>query len=417
MLKHRFQTALRTFIGLGLAGMLLMSVLPLPQARAAVPPPSVDVRAAVVMDATSGRVLWSQHADEPLPPASLTKLMTMYLVLQAIHAGKLQWTEKVTADAATEAMGGSEIGLVRGEQRTVRELFEAMVIPSANDATFLLAEKVGGSEAAFVDQMNQTAKRLGLTHARFLNSTGLPEEGNPNFDAQHRLSAEDVAKLSRALLTTYPEVLQYTRMSKLTLRNGALQQPNSNPLVADKTLFPGVDGLKTGFTDAAGYCLSATADPKQYGWRVITVEMGAPSEAARQSESLKLLRWAYATFAPRSILPKGAPQGTIAVPNGRKTNVSVVTQQAVQSVVQKRQPIALRRTLPQQVQAPVHLGQQLGSLQAVQDGQVVATVPLVAGEDVLVARPWTRLARWCGQQWHALSHWLGDRAGRIFSGR
>ena len=241
---------------------------------------TVDARAAVLMDPVSGKVLYAQNENLRLPPASVTKVMTMLLILEAVDRKKVSWDEKIIVSATAAGMGGSQVYLKEGEEFTLRELFKTIAVVSANDASAAVAEYLYGSIEDFVDAMNLKARNLGLKNTHFANETGLPDPG-------HYSSAYDLAVMSRELLK-YPEVLKFTSIWLDTFRDGQFTLRNTNELLK---VYRGADGLKTGHTAEAKFCLAATA--KKGEFRLLSVIMGASSDAKRVAETKKLLDYGY----------------------------------------------------------------------------------------------------------------------------
>jgi len=242
---------------------------------------SIPAKSAILMDQQSGRVLFEQNADEPVAPASITKIMTLLLVIEALEEGKISLEDKVVTSELAASMGGSQIWLEPGEEMTVDELLRAVAIASANDASVALAEHVAGSEPAFIERMNKRAAQLGMQNTRFLNCTGLDEEG-------HVTTARDVAIVSRELIS-HPMIIEYSTIWMDELRNGETQLVNTNKLVR---FYPGATGLKTGTTSIAGSCLSATAT--RDGLSLVAVVMGAPNSDSRFAAARGLLDYGFA---------------------------------------------------------------------------------------------------------------------------
>lgn len=276
---------------------------------------NLQVSAALLMEVSTGKILYEQNAEQPLPPASMTKMMSEYLLLEAISQGKIGWDDTTTSSDYVYFLGregGSRVFLGQREKHTVRELFEAMAIFSANDATVMLAEYLAGSETNFVNMMNQRARDWGMTNTHFVTSTGFPEDAlgeyRPAIEGTHYMSAIDAAILGRRLITDYPEVTQFTSTAKAVFRadtNRPLNMENWNKLVQGlKYSYPGLDGLKTGSTPEAGYCLTATAE--RNGMRLISVVFGAPDDDKRFQESIKLLDFGFNNYEIVQLFPSGA---------------------------------------------------------------------------------------------------------------
>ncbi|WP_368780951.1 D-alanyl-D-alanine carboxypeptidase family protein [Alicyclobacillus fastidiosus] len=338
-------------------------------APASVPDIAKEARSAVLMDAATGKVLYEKGAHKELPMASITKIMTMLLTVEAIDSGRLKWTDQVKTSEYAASMGGSQIFLEPGESMSVHDMLKGIAVASANDACVAIAEHLDGSEEAFVARMNQRAKQLGMDDTHFSNCNGLPA---PN----HYSSAHDIATMSRALLQ-HPEITKFTSIYSDYLRKGSarpLWLVNTNKLVR---FYDGVDGLKTGFTQEAKYCLSATA--QKSGFRVIAVVMGEPKPKVRNAEVTGMLNWAFANYTSKVLYPAGHVMGQAKVVKGVKDKVDVVTAAPVGLLTKRGEDGAYRsEVVLAKVKAPIVQGQKVGELKVVRQGRVVSTVPLVA---------------------------------------
>lgn len=344
-----------------------------------------QARSAVLMDATTGKVLYSKDPHEELPMASITKIMTMLLIFEAIDDGKLKWTDKVKASEHASSMGGSQIFLEAGESMTVRDMLKGIAVASANDACVAMAEHLDGSEEAFVARMNAKAKALGMTDTHFANCNGLPAKN-------HYSSATDIAIMSRALLA-HSAVIHFTSIYSDYLRKDTdrpLWLVNTNKLVR---FYDGVDGLKTGYTQEAKYCLSATA--KREGFRVIAVVMGEPKPTVRNGEVTSMLNWAFSHYSSVLVYPQGHVVAQAKVSKGTKETVDAVTAQPVGYLIEKgvRKGHTTEIELSKRLRAPVHKGDQVGTLKLVVGGKVVEAVQLVAKEDISRANFFQNLSR------------------------
>lgn len=334
--------------------------------------PGVDlpVKSAVLMDQGSGAILYSENEDEKLPPASITKIMSLLLIMEAVDSGKISLTDKVVCSDTAAGYGGSQIWLKPGEEMTVDDLLKAAAISSANDATVCLAEYVAGSEEAFVQQMNQKAAELGMVNTTFKCAAGLDQEG-------HLSTARDIAIMSRALLE-HPLILNYSTVWMDTLRGGETQLVNTNRLVR---FYQGATGLKTGTTNGAGSCLSATASRDGLG--LIAVVMGADTSDHRFAAARSLLDWGFANFMQARLDP---PENILPVPvtGGVERQVEVTCQPTGGILVEKGKLEAITQDiiLPESVEAPVEAGQQLGSVAVCVDGERVAEYPILAAAAV-----------------------------------
>ena len=273
-------------VSLMLALAVLLAMLPISAGAIEL---EVAGKSAVLMDAATGTVLYEKNAHEKLAPASVTKVMTMLLIMEAVDSGKIAMTDTVTASETAAAKGGSQIYLKVGETMTVSDMLKSIAVSSANDCACAMAEHLSGSEAAFVEAMNQRAKELGMNDTNFVNCTGLDDD--PGAEA-HRTSAYDIALMSRELLKNHPDIRKFTTIWMDTVRDGAFGLSNTNKLVR---FYPGATGLKTGFTSGAGYCLSATAE--RDGMELIAVVMGAESSNVRNTACKQLLDYGFANYA------------------------------------------------------------------------------------------------------------------------
>ena len=331
-------------------------------------------KSAVLMDAATGTVLYEQNPREALAPASVTKVMTMLLIMEAVDSGKIGWEDMVTASEAAAAKGGSQIYLKVGEQMTVTDMVKSIAVSSANDCACAMAEHIAGSEGAFVDLMNARAAELGMEDTHFVNCTGLDDDPAA---AEHRTSARDIAIMSRELLTNHPDIKKFTTIWMDTVRDGAFGLSNTNKMVR---FYDGCTGLKTGFTAGAGYCLSASAS--RDGLELIAVVMGASTSADRFAACKSMLDYGFANFA----LYTPAIQEGAAVPVklGTSASVAAVPGGEIRLLVEKAQrgSITTEITLEESVTAPVSRGQRLGTLTVRAGEQTLTQVPLVAGDAV-----------------------------------
>ena len=388
-----------------------MAVGGIGQTAHAQPNLQLAVKSAILIEAETGKILYKYNENLPLPPASMTKMMTEYLVLEAIKQGRISWDDRVTTDEYGFWMGrhgGSRVFLNLGEVRTVRELYTAMAVYSANDATVMLAKHVAGSEAAFVEQMNKKAKELGMTHTHFVTSTGfpakdIPEQYRPPVTGEHVMSARDAAILARRLLLDHPEVLEFSSIPKAVFREGEanpIQMPNWNWMLPGLVAqYPGVDGLKTGHTAEAKYCFTGTA--QRNGMRLISVVMGASSELARFQETAKLFDYGFSQFEVKTVFKGKEPvkgHETAPVAKGVDLEVPIVPERDVVAVVRKgEERVPAPQVHVSEVVAPVKQGQAVGTIKAVSDAggdeyltPDASAVKLIAQEDVEEAS-WLRL--------------------------
>ena len=346
----------------------ICAILALTTTAAAV---EVAAPSAVLMEKETGQVLFAKDEHAKLEPASVTKVMTMLLVMEAIDSGQLRYDTVVTASAHACSMGGSQIWLKENEQMTVDEMLKAVCVVSANDCAVALAEAVAGSEEAFVEKMNQRAAELGMADTTFRNATGLPAEG-------HVTSAHDIALMSRELILNHPDIRSFTTIWMDSLRGGASQLVNTNRLIRS---YEGATGLKTGSTDSALYCLSATAE--RDGMELIAVVMKAPTSNERFADAQTLLNYGFAGYTLVHVTPEQALP-PIDVVLGSQDTVQPVLSGNTALLLPKDQAGALEQTvsLPPSVEAPVERGQQLGTLTITAGTEEVARLPLTAGEAV-----------------------------------
>jgi D-alanyl-D-alanine carboxypeptidase (penicillin-binding protein 5/6) len=344
---------------------------------AAVPPEPLTVvaEAAILMETTSGEILYQKNPDRKMHPASVTKLMVMLLTLESLNRGEIKLTDRVTASPDACKMGGSQIWLEPGEQMTVAELLKAVCIVSANDASYALAEHVAGSEANFVALMNKRARQLGLKNTFYVNTTGL----EPNNGGTGNLtSARDMALLGREVVK-YPEVFQWTGVWIDSLRGGNSFLRNTNKLVR---FYRGCDGLKTGFTAEAGYCLVGTA--KREGVRLIAVAMKASTIDVRSRDISKMFNYGFAQYKARVIYHGGENVGKIRVFRGTDAYVTVKVPRELAAVIKRDAIGKITKTvkLTPLVKAPVTKGQKVGEAWLRHQGRLCGKVDLVAGGTV-----------------------------------
>lgn len=332
---------------------------------------SVPVPSALVMEKTSGKVLYEKNAHEHMPPASVTKIMTLLLTVEEIEAGRLSEDDTVTGSSHASSMGGSQIWLKEGETLTVGEVLKAVAIVSANDCAVALGEHIAGSEEAFVARMNKRAAELGMKDTHFVDCTGLTEDPN------HYTSAYDIALMSRKLIS-YDRIKKYSTIWMDTLRDGKNQLVNTNKLVR---FYKGTTGLKTGFTKKAMYCLSATAE--RDGVEYIAVVLHGATSTERFESAKTLLNWAFANFALCSLRsPDAVPP--VRVELGETDSVQPEYSGDEKLLIEKNKlgDVQYEFSLPQSVPAPVEEGQKLGELIVRSDGTELARVPLLASGGV-----------------------------------
>ena len=341
----------------------------------ALPAGAVDLQlaapSAVLMDLTTGTVLYEANAHQPMAPASVTKVMTLLLIMEAIDSGKIGWQDMVTASEAAAAKGGSQVYLKVGETMSVEEMVKSIAVSSANDCACAMAEYIAGSEAGFVERMNQRAQELGMENTHFVNCTGLDDDPSA---AEHLTTAYDIAVMSRELLLNHPDIKRFTTIWMDTVRNGSFGLSNTNKLVR---FYEGTTGLKTGYTSSAGHCLSASA--QRDGLELVAVVLHCASSADRFQSAKALLDYGFANYA---LVPVQDEAALPAVPVvlGAQEEVKPVISGPEQLLVAKEQKQSITRgvTLEPSVQAPVSQGQRLGTLTVRAGDEVLAEVPLVA---------------------------------------
>lgn len=345
-----------------------------------------NAKSAILIERDTGAVLFEKNSDEKLSPASMTKIMTMLLIMEALESGKIQLNEKVRTSEYAASMGGSQIFLEEGEEMTVDEMLRAISIGSANDASVAMAERIAGSEKHFVEMMNDKAKELGLKNTKFQNATGLPVE-------DHYSSARDMAILAKELLK-HEQIIKYTSQYESYLREGTDKKfwlVNTNRLVK---YYPGVDGLKTGFTNEAKYCLTATA--KKGDMRVIAVVFGAPTSKERNKQITQMFDYAFSQFETKRFYAKGDVLGKATVEKGQKRKVEIAAGESISLLMKKGENTKGVKTsikLNKNIQAPVKKGDVIGKIVLKNKGKVIAENVLVAKEDVKPASWWTLYKR------------------------
>lgn len=364
-------------LALLLCGALLASAFTLPAMAETITPATqadfdLPCQAAILVDLGTGTVLYEKNADEQRAIASITKVMTLLLTFQALEAGRVQLTDIVPVSEHAYGMGGSQIWLEPGEQLTLEEMLKAICISSANDAAVAVAEYIGGSEDAFVQQMNDEAARLGMTGTHFENACGLDETG-------HLSTARDVAVMSREMLLHHTEIADYCTIWTDTLRGGETQLVNTNKLLRS---YQGITGLKTGTTGGAGVCISASAERDGLG--LVAVILGAPSSKDRFDAARTLLDYGFANYQSLTAeLPADAPK-TLPVARGAEETVELNYTAPGSFLAAKGDDAQLevRLALPESVEAPVAAGQQLGTVTVLRGGQTLAEYPVAAANDV-----------------------------------
>jgi len=344
---------------------------------------SVDAKASLLMEVETGKILVENNPHEKLAPASVTKVMTMLLIYEALAQERIKWDDIVTTSAHAASMGGSQIFLEQNEQQTVRDLTKAIVIASANDAAVAMAEFIAGSEEAFVAQMNEKAKALGMENTNFVNSCGLDAPG-------HLTTAFDIALMSRELILHHPEVMKYatTRLDKIIHKTARGEEEfgltNTNKLIRN---YSGTTGLKTGSTSEALYCISATAEKE--GMHLIAVVLGAPDPTIRFDSAMKLFDYGYSNFTLIAKEECGTQMGEIQIYKGKVERAPVVIKQQTNVLVPKGTHIVIDSEirLKDALDAPVGIGEKAGEVVYTHNGEEVGRSELVVPEDIAKASP------------------------------
>ncbi len=343
-------------------------------------------KSAILIERDTGKVLYQKNADSILPPASMTKIMTMLLIMEALEEKKLTLDENVRISEKAASMGGSQIFLEAGEEMTVNDLLKGIAVASGNDASVALAERIAGSEEAFVEKMNNKAKELGLKNTTFKNSTGLP-------DTDHLSTASDMALMAKELLK-YDEITKYTSIYEDYLRKGQDNEfwlVNTNKLVK---FYDGVDGLKTGFTNEAKYCLTATAEKN--GMRVIAVVMGANTTKERNSDVSQLLDFAYSKYATKTLFDKDQKVTDFKWIKANQKEVEIVTNDRISIVHEKGEDLDSMKTnikMDQNITLPLKKGTSVGNLEIIKDNKVISSTDLIVSEDIKKANLVTLFGR------------------------
>ncbi len=356
-----------------LAALLVLSVGPMiyAEGQGSELADSLDAPSLILMEAESGKVLLEKNADEKLPPASVTKVMTMLLVMEAIDSGRITLTEMVTVSEHAASMGGSQVYLKVGEQMSVEDMLKSVVVSSANDASVALAEHIMGSEEAFVARMNERAKELGMENTLFRNTNGLDDTVN-----DHMTSARDIALMSRALIVHHPKILEYSSIWMDTIRDGTFGLSNTNRLIR---FYPGANGLKTGSTSKAKFCISATA--KRDGMQLIAVVMASPTKDARNETAKRMLDYGFSQYAVyRS---PACPLSGVRVLGGVVEEVGTLTSD-FSMVLNKGSEGKVERVdvLQGSYPAPISAGDKLGVSEYYLDGEKIGESDILASESV-----------------------------------
>ena len=362
---------MKRILSLLFAAALLSAASPAASAAGEEAALSLSCPSAVLMEKETGAILYDQNAHQQLEPASVTKVMTLLLVMEAVDSGRVALDDTVTVSSYAAGMGGSQVYLEEGEQMTVDEMIKCVTVVSGNDCAVALAEHLAGSETAFVAQMNQRARELGMEDTTFLNCTGLPAQG-------HVTSAYDIALMSRELILNHPSIRDYATIWMDSIRGGEFGLTNTNRLIR---FYPGATGLKTGSTDGALYCMSATAE--RDGMELIAVVMKAPTTSQRFEDAKALLDYGFAHYSLTSVYPE-APLAPVDVLLGVQGQVQPQLQRDCRLLVRRGEEgqITTRLTLADNVEAPVDLGQTLGQMEVYVGEELRDTVPILASRAV-----------------------------------
>lgn len=332
-------------------------------------------KSAILVDNLSGKVLYEKNADEKLAPASMTKLASMLMVMEAIDDGNLKFEDKVTISEEAANMGGSQVFLQAGEVYTVYDLLKSVAIASGNDAVVALAEKIGGSQSGFIDMLNKRLKEIGATNTNFVNAHGLDAEG-------HYSTARDMSIIARELLK-HPKILEFTSIYEeyLEKNDGSrIWLVNTNKLVR---FYDGVDGLKTGFTKTAGYCLTATASKNNF--RLISVVMGEDTSENRSSDTVKMLNYGFNTFKINIIKTKGESLGKVRVEKGKQDNANIVLLNDATEILKNTDPVTEYKfnLKVNKIKAPVKVGDIVGTAEIIDsEGNIVDEVDVTVEKDI-----------------------------------
>lgn len=347
---------------------------------------AANAKSAVLIERDTGKTLFDKNAHEQLPPASMTKLMTLLLIMEEIDKGKLKKSDKISVSERAASMGGSQIFLEAGEEMTVNDLLKGIAMASGNDASVAMAEHISGSEEAFAERMNEKVKELKLKDTTFKNATGLPAEG-------HYSTAYDMAMIAKELLK-YEDITTYTSVYEDYLRKGEKNEfwlVNTNKLVK---FYKGVDGLKTGFTTEAKFCLTATA--KKNDMRVIAVVMGANNTKERNSMVTQMLDYGFGQYETKKLFSRGDKIAELKLFKSDKEKVDIVSSQSISTLhkkTDKEADITSTAEIVEDLQLPLKKGDKVGKLVVKQDGKFLLEAPLVLKEDISEATYFTLLKR------------------------
>lgn len=345
-------------------------------------------KAGILIEAESGRVLFARNEDQKLPPASVTKVMTMLLIMEAVDNGRAKLSEKIVTSPFAAGMGGSQVYLREGEVLTLDKMLEAIAVVSANDASAAVAEHLYGGTEEFIAAMNRRARELGAKNTNFVNETGLP-------DPQHYMSVADVALISRKLIVDHPRILDYTSIQTDSIRGGAFVLHNTNKLLGE---FRGADGLKTGHTEEAGFCLAATA--KRSGLRLISVIFGAKSNRERLQVTRTMLESGFRNYERVVITKKGESMGEVRIPEAAGKTPLILGKE-LSAVVKREEAGRVKRSIRlNKVKAPLPQGAVVGRAILTVGKSKVGEAPVITAQKVnranIFVRIWREILRWIG---------------------
>ncbi|MDO4300503.1 MAG: D-alanyl-D-alanine carboxypeptidase family protein [Clostridia bacterium] len=352
-------------------------------------PPAIDAKSYILMEASTGTILSESNSEEPLPPASVTKIMTLLLIYDSVNSGKIKWTDMVSVSEHAASMGGSQIFLEPNEQQSAETLTKSIAIASANDAAVAMAEFIAGSEESFVAMMNEKAKELGMKNTTFVNACGLDTEG-------HKMSAKDIAIMSRELITKYPDVKKYTTTWQDTITHTTSKGTTEFGLTNTNKLikwYKDATGLKTGSTGKALYCLSGTA--LRDGMELIAVVMAAPDPKVRFQTTMKLLDYGFANYKLQSGKAQGEIVGQVPVYKGMSDMVNGAVASPVNMVTPKENTAELdfKTELAESINAPVKKGDKIGEIIYYSNNNEIARCNIIANEDIEKANLTKNIAR------------------------
>ena len=362
---------MKKYVSLLLAALTLAAAVPPSGAALADSGLNLSCASCVLMEKETGTILLEENSHEKLEPASVTKIMTLLLVMEAVDSGRIALEDPVSVSAYAAGMGGSQVYLEEGEQMSVSEMLKCVTVVSGNDCAVALAERLAGSEGAFVAQMNQRAQELGMADTTFLNCTGLPAQG-------HVTSAHDIALMSRELILNHPKIRNYTTIWMDSIRDGSFGLTNTNRLVR---FYQGTTGLKTGFTSSAQYCMSATAE--RGGMELIAVVMKSPSTNQRFDDAKSLLDYGFANYTLVPVYPE-VPLAPMDGLLGAQPQVQPQPERDCRLLVRKGEEtqVTTRLSLAENVEAPVERGQILGKLEVYVGGTLRDTIPILSSQPV-----------------------------------